>query len=38
MDKISAISGSDVILADIQKEIPVGGNYRDEFGERINIL
>jgi DNA-binding LytR/AlgR family response regulator len=38
MDKIASISGGDVILADINKEIPVGGNYRDEFGERINIL
>jgi DNA-binding LytR/AlgR family response regulator len=38
MDKISAISGSDIILSDINKEIPVGGNYRDEFGERINVL
>ena len=38
MDKIAAISGGDVILADVNKEIPVGGNYRDEFGERINIL
>ncbi len=38
MDKISSISGSDVIIADIHKEIPVGGNYREEFGERINVL
>ena len=38
MDKIAAISGGDVILADVNKEIPVGGNYRDELGERINIL
>jgi hypothetical protein len=38
MDKIAAISGADVILADVNKEIPVGGNYRDEFGDRINIL
>ncbi len=38
MDKISSISGSDVVIADINKEIPVGGNYRDEFGARINVL
>jgi len=38
MDKISAISGGDVVIADLNKEIPVGGNYKDEFGERINIL
>ena len=29
MDKIAAISGGEVILSDIHKEIPVGGNYRD---------
>jgi two-component system response regulator LytT len=38
MSKIQAISGADIILGDIQKEIPVGGNYRDEFSERINVL
>lgn len=38
MAKIYAISGSDIILNDINKEIPVGGNYRDEFSERINVL
>ncbi|MFM7310382.1 MAG: LytR/AlgR family response regulator transcription factor [Flavobacteriales bacterium] len=38
MSKIYAISGSDIILNDINKEIPVGGNYRDEFSERINVL
>ena len=38
MDKEAAISGSDIILADINKEIPVGGNYKDEFSERINVL
>jgi DNA-binding LytR/AlgR family response regulator len=38
MSKIQAISGADIILSDIQKEIPVGGNYRDEFSERINVL
>jgi hypothetical protein len=38
MDKIASISGGDVIITDINKEIPVGGNYRDEFSERINIL
>jgi len=38
MSKIQAISGADIILGDIQKEIPMGGNYRDEFSERINVL
>lgn len=38
MDKIATISGSDVMLMDVNKEIPVGGNYREQFGERINVL
>lgn len=38
MDKIASISGGDVIIADVNKEIPVGGNYRDEFSARINVL
>jgi DNA-binding LytR/AlgR family response regulator len=38
MDKIEAISGSNIIIQDSHKEIPVGGNYRDELGERINVL
>ncbi len=38
MDKIATISGSDVMLMDVNKEIPVGGNYRELFGERINVL
>lgn len=38
MDKIEAISGGNIVMQDTQKEIPVGGNYRDELGERINVL
>jgi two-component system, LytTR family, response regulator LytT len=38
MDHIEAISGGNVIIEGSQKEIPVGGNYRDELGERINLL
>jgi DNA-binding LytR/AlgR family response regulator len=38
MDKIEAISGGNIVMNDTQKEIPVGGNYRDELGERINVL
>lgn len=38
MDKIAGIVGGDVEIADFNKLIPVGGNYREEFGERINIL
>lgn len=38
MDLLESIVGSNVVMKDIQKEIPVGGNYRDELGERINVL
>ena len=42
MDKIEAITGGNVVMdmkeKDTKKEIPVGGNYRDEIGERINVL
>lgn len=38
MDRIEAIAGSNVVMQDTQKEIPVGGNYRDELGARINLL
>jgi two-component system response regulator LytT len=40
MDKISYIHAGDLVIAegDITKEIPVGGNYRDELAERINVL
>jgi len=40
MDKISYIHAGDLVIAegDITKEIPVGGNYRDELAQRINVL
>jgi DNA-binding LytR/AlgR family response regulator len=40
MDKVIGITGGDVIIqvSDGPKVIPVGGNYRDDFGERINVL
>ncbi|MEY3398248.1 MAG: hypothetical protein RL220_842 [Bacteroidota bacterium] len=38
MDKIESISGSNVIIQDLRRELPVGGNYRDELAERINVL
>jgi two-component system response regulator LytT len=38
MDKISSIQGSDLILSDINKQIPIGNLYKDEFGERVNVL
>ncbi|MCC6599603.1 MAG: response regulator [Crocinitomicaceae bacterium] len=42
MDKIEAITGGNVVIdlreKDTKKEIPVGGNYREELGDRINVL
>jgi DNA-binding LytR/AlgR family response regulator len=40
MDKVLFIQAGDLVIADgdVQKEIPVGGNYRDELSERINVL
>ncbi len=38
MEKIEAIVGGNVVVQDLHKEIPVGGNYRDELGSRINVL
>jgi len=38
MEKITYISGGEVVLEDIAKEISVGGNYRDELAARINVL
>lgn len=38
MDKISSIQGSDLVLSDINKQIPIGNLYKDEFGERVNVL
>lgn len=38
LDKIEAIVGGDLLMQDVNKEIPVGGNYREELGQRINVL
>lgn len=38
LDKIEAIIGGDLLIQDLHKEIPVGGNYRDELGQKINVL
>lgn len=38
LDKIEAIIGGDLLMQDVNKEIPVGGNYREELGQRINVL
>lgn len=38
LDKIEAIVGGDLLIQDLHKEIPVGGNYREELGQKINVL
>jgi DNA-binding LytR/AlgR family response regulator len=38
LDKIDSIVGGNVVMQDFNKEISVGGNYRDELAERINVL
>jgi DNA-binding LytR/AlgR family response regulator len=40
MDLLESIVGSNVVMKVNEKlvEIPVGGNYRDDLGERINVL
>ncbi len=38
LEKITYISGGEVVLGEVDKEISVGGNYRDELAARINVL
>ena len=38
LDKIESIVGGNVVMQDFGKEVSVGGNYRDELAERINVL
>lgn len=38
LDKIESIVGGDLLIQDVGKEIPVGGNYRDDLAQRINVL
>lgn len=38
MDKVTYISGSEIILGDIGKEVSVGGIYKDALAARINVL
>ncbi len=38
MEKITYISGGEVVLDDVEKEISVGPNYREELAARINVL
>ena len=36
--KISAIQSSALLLENGDKEIPIGGSYKDQIGDRINAL
>lgn len=40
MEKISYIQSGDLVIAEgnINREIPVGGNYREDLAQRINVL
>ena len=38
IDKIVAIDHNILILEDEKKEIPVGGSYKDELVNRLNML
>lgn len=37
-DKIKAIASNGLVLDHVEKEIPIGGSYKDALGERINLL
>ncbi len=37
-DKIAAIEHNNILLSDIKKEIPIGGNYKDYLLEQLNTL
>ncbi|MCH2197282.1 MAG: response regulator [Flavobacteriales bacterium] len=38
MDRIRAITSNGLILEGTEKEIPIGGSYKDALGKRINLL
>lgn len=38
LDKIESIVSSDLIMLDVHRQIPIGGNYREELSTRINVL
>lgn len=37
-DKIKAIGANGLLMDDTDKEIPIGGSYKDALGDRINLL
>jgi DNA-binding LytR/AlgR family response regulator len=38
IDKIQSIENQELVLENIQKSIPIGGNYKDEVFSRLNLL
>lgn len=38
VNKIAAIQGANLIVEDFNKEIPIGGSYKDALAARINLL
>ncbi|MFN0032127.1 MAG: LytR/AlgR family response regulator transcription factor [Flavobacteriales bacterium] len=38
MDKVAAIQGTDITIEGLNRTIPIGNLYKDEFSERINVL
>ncbi len=38
MDKIASIQGTELVVVDLDKAIPIGNLYKDDFSERVNVL
>ena len=38
MDKIQAIASNGLVIEQSDKELPIGGSYKDQLGKRINLL
>ncbi len=38
MDKILAIASNGLVIEGGEKELPIGGSYKDQLGKRINLL
>jgi two-component system, LytTR family, response regulator LytT len=38
MDKVEAIQAANLILSGYDKDVPIGGSYRESISDRINIL
>ena len=38
MDKIEAIHSANLVMQGYEKDVPIGGSYRDAISDRINVL